>query len=70
MGDTQPARVPPAAPPTLTRRHGMPRVMSCRGDRAGRLLPGRRACCPVLSERLWGREPSISSSSSALLRRW
>lgn len=64
----------PAAPlhrfPPLTRRHGMPGAVSCRGGGVGRLLPSRRARCPVLSEKLWGRGPCISSSSSALLKRW
>lgn len=68
------SQVPPAAPfyplPPLTRRHGMPGAMSCRGGGVGRLLPSRRARCPVLSEKLWGKGPCISSSSSALLKRW
>lgn len=68
------SQVSSAAPlhrfPPLTRRHGMPGAMSCRGGGVGRLLPSRRARCPVLSEKLWGRGPCTSSSSSALLKRW
>lgn len=62
--------LPHSFPPALTRRHGMPRVTSCWGGRPWRPPPGRGARSPVLSERLWGRGVSISSSSSALLRRW
>lgn len=60
----------PPSPPALTRRHAMPRVTSCWGGSPGRLLPIRGARSPLLSDRLWGRAGSISSSSSALLRRW
>lgn len=74
LGPSSSARCPPLLPstdsPPLTRRHGMPGAMSCRGGGVGRLLPSRRARCPVLSEKLWGKGPCISSSSSALLKRW